>query len=243
MVTNEDTVFQLFDKHSRGIENLLHCTGFSLALVNNAFHWICIPGNYFKDSRAFSLVSFSISQEVDADIPLPKQLLRLKGNIGISISELDGMLCAHSTYEHQRKHTFKLWEKIMRVPYGANKDYFIYSLFLVFCNQITTSAVSAGVLLESKKALDPVAPLHKYCIVSVSNILTTTCQYEIWGTIMMQKKYKGGEIDFQSDPWPSILNSAKDLIRKMLTQEPKKRITSAEVLGISTISLCNQKLQ
>ncbi|KAL3372660.1 hypothetical protein AABB24_004948 [Solanum stoloniferum] len=39
-----------------------------------------------------------------------------------------------------------------------------------------------------------------------------------------------GEIDFQSDPWPSISNSAKDLIRKMLTQEPKKRITSAQVL-------------
>lgn len=39
-----------------------------------------------------------------------------------------------------------------------------------------------------------------------------------------------GEIDFQSDPWPFISNSAKDLIRKMLTQEPKKRITSAQVL-------------
>ncbi|KAF3679202.1 putative glutelin type-A 2-like [Capsicum annuum] len=152
----------------------------------------------------------------------------------------------------------------MRVPYWANKEYFIYSLFIVFCNRITTFAVSTGVLLASKKALDPVALLHKYCIVSVSNILTTTYQYEvlkyisfpvqtlakyakmipvmIWGTIMMQNKYKGGEIDFQSDPWPSILNSAKDLIRKMLTQEPKKRITSTEVLGISPIFLCNQKL-
>ncbi|PHU19235.1 Calcium-dependent protein kinase 9 [Capsicum chinense] len=39
-----------------------------------------------------------------------------------------------------------------------------------------------------------------------------------------------GEIDFQSDPWPSISHSVKDLIRKMLTQEPKKRITSAQVL-------------
>ncbi|XP_055805522.1 calcium-dependent protein kinase-like [Solanum dulcamara] len=39
-----------------------------------------------------------------------------------------------------------------------------------------------------------------------------------------------GEIDFQSDPWPSISNSAKDLVRKMLTQDAKNRITSAEVL-------------
>ncbi|KAL3740725.1 hypothetical protein ACJRO7_021925 [Eucalyptus globulus] len=39
-----------------------------------------------------------------------------------------------------------------------------------------------------------------------------------------------GEIDFVSDPWPSISDSAKDLIRKMLTQDPKKRVTSAQVL-------------
>lgn len=106
-----------------------------------------------------------------------------------------------------------LQEKIMRVPYGVNKEYFKYSLFLVFCNRITTSAVSAGSLVASKKALDPVAPVYKYCLVSVTNILTTTCQYEalkyvsfpvqtlakcakmipvmIWGTFIMQKKYKG----------------------------------------------------
>ncbi|KAJ1379417.1 UAA transporter [Sesbania bispinosa] len=101
----------------------------------------------------------------------------------------------------------------MRVPYGVNKEYFTYSLFLVFCNRITTSAVSAGALLASKKALDPVAPIYKYCLVSVSNILTTTCQYEalkyvsfpvqtlakcakmipvmVWGTLIMQKRYQG----------------------------------------------------
>ncbi|KAJ7947710.1 UDP-galactose/UDP-glucose transporter like [Quillaja saponaria] len=106
-----------------------------------------------------------------------------------------------------------LQEKIMRIPYGVNKEFFKYSLFLVFCNRITTSAVSAGALLASKKALAPVAPVYKYCLVSVSNILTTTCQYEalkyvsfpvqtlakcakmipvmVWGTIIMQKRYRG----------------------------------------------------
>ncbi|TQD90961.1 hypothetical protein C1H46_023482 [Malus baccata] len=39
-----------------------------------------------------------------------------------------------------------------------------------------------------------------------------------------------GEIDFSSSPWPSISNSAKDLVRRMLTQDPKKRITSTQVL-------------
>lgn len=44
-----------------------------------------------------------------------------------------------------------------------------------------------------------------------------------------------GEIDFESDPWPKISRSAKDLVRKMLTQDPRKRITSAQVLGIDYI--------
>ncbi|KAG5017519.1 hypothetical protein JHK85_023655 [Glycine max] len=39
-----------------------------------------------------------------------------------------------------------------------------------------------------------------------------------------------GHIDFESQPWPNISDSAKDLVRKMLIQDPKKRITSAQVL-------------
>uniref|UniRef100_A0A803MGT4 Uncharacterized protein n=1 Tax=Chenopodium quinoa TaxID=63459 RepID=A0A803MGT4_CHEQI len=106
-----------------------------------------------------------------------------------------------------------LQEKLMRIPYGQNKEFFTFSLFQVFCNRLTTSAVSAASLVASKKALDPVAPVYKYCLVSVTNILTTTCQYEalkyvsfpvqtlakcakmipvmIWGSIIMQKRYKG----------------------------------------------------
>ncbi|KAG6392334.1 hypothetical protein SASPL_146551 [Salvia splendens] len=38
------------------------------------------------------------------------------------------------------------------------------------------------------------------------------------------------EVDFVSQPWPSISNSGKDLVHKMLTKDPKKRITSSEVL-------------
>lgn len=45
-----------------------------------------------------------------------------------------------------------------------------------------------------------------------------------------------GEIDFESEPWPSVSNSAKDLVRKMLTQDPRKRITSAQVLGMPLLS-------
>lgn len=41
-----------------------------------------------------------------------------------------------------------------------------------------------------------------------------------------------GVVDFESQPWPSISDSAKDLVRKMLTRDPKKRITSLKVLGM-----------
>lgn len=39
------------------------------------------------------------------------------------------------------------------------------------------------------------------------------------------------DLDLQSSPWPSISPSAKDLVKKMLTKDPKKRITAAEALG------------
>jgi serine/threonine protein kinase len=39
-----------------------------------------------------------------------------------------------------------------------------------------------------------------------------------------------GELDFISEPWPSISESAKDLVRKMLVRDPKKRLTAHEVL-------------
>uniref|UniRef100_A0A0C9RZ49 non-specific serine/threonine protein kinase n=1 Tax=Wollemia nobilis TaxID=56998 RepID=A0A0C9RZ49_9CONI len=39
-----------------------------------------------------------------------------------------------------------------------------------------------------------------------------------------------GHIDFESEPWPSISDSAKDLIRKMLTKVPADRISAHEVL-------------
>ncbi|KOM49053.1 hypothetical protein LR48_Vigan07g275700 [Vigna angularis] len=39
-----------------------------------------------------------------------------------------------------------------------------------------------------------------------------------------------GKLDLESAPWPSISTAAKDLIRKMLKHDPRKRITAAEAL-------------
>lgn len=41
-----------------------------------------------------------------------------------------------------------------------------------------------------------------------------------------------GELDFENEPWPSISESAKDLVRKMLTMDPDERHTAAQVLGL-----------
>ncbi|XP_031405501.1 calcium-dependent protein kinase 29 [Punica granatum] len=40
-----------------------------------------------------------------------------------------------------------------------------------------------------------------------------------------------GKLDLESAPWPTVSPSAKDLIRKMLTRDPRKRITAAQALG------------
>lgn len=39
-----------------------------------------------------------------------------------------------------------------------------------------------------------------------------------------------GDLDFVSEPWPSISESAKDLVKQMLDRDPRKRISAHEVL-------------
>ncbi|KAJ0799418.1 putative protein kinase CAMK-CDPK family [Helianthus annuus] len=46
-----------------------------------------------------------------------------------------------------------------------------------------------------------------------------------------------GKLDFSIDPWPKISESAKDLVKKMLVRDRKKRITAHEVLCHPWISV------
>ncbi|XP_022742028.1 calcium-dependent protein kinase 1-like isoform X1 [Durio zibethinus] len=39
-----------------------------------------------------------------------------------------------------------------------------------------------------------------------------------------------GDLDFESDPWPSISEGAKDLVRRMLLRDPRRRLTAHAVL-------------
>lgn len=52
-----------------------------------------------------------------------------------------------------------------------------------------------------------------------------------------------GHIDFSSEPWPSISSGAKDLVKRMLRQDPKERLTAAEILSkliFSNSAICCQ---
>lgn len=44
------------------------------------------------------------------------------------------------------------------------------------------------------------------------------------------KQILKGKIDFESEPWPQISDSAKDLVKKMLTRNPRERLTAHQVL-------------
>lgn len=46
-----------------------------------------------------------------------------------------------------------------------------------------------------------------------------------------------GLIDFKREPWPSITESAKSLVRQMLEPDPKLRLTAKQVLGMFNL-LC-----
>lgn len=113
-----------------------------------------------------------------------------------------------------------LQERIMTKPYttgneaeGDEGEYFRNSLVLVFANRFAAAFVAAMVLAfrGDFAELKNKAPLYKYFMISFSNVIATSCQYEalkwvtlptqtlakcakmipvmIWGTFMSGKKY------------------------------------------------------
>ena len=38
-------------------------------------------------------------------------------------------------------------------------------------------------------------------------------------------------MDFKRDPWPKVSEHAKDLVKKMLDPDPRRRLSAQEVLG------------
>lgn len=64
---------------------------------------------------------------------------------------------------------------------------------------------------------------HKILIL-LSSIFDTETEQDIFDEVL------NGDLDFKSEPWPKISDSVKDLVRKMLDRDPKKRLTAHDVL-------------
>lgn len=50
------------------------------------------------------------------------------------------------------------------------------------------------------------------------------------GTQQIFKHIMSQALDLKSDPWPRISDAAKDCVRRMLTRDPRKRLTAAQLL-------------
>ncbi|CAI9765926.1 unnamed protein product [Fraxinus pennsylvanica] len=63
-----------------------------------------------------------------------------------------------------------------------------------------------------------------YCLLSGVPPFWGESEQEIFEDVLY------GDLDFSSDPWPKISQSAKDLVKKMLVRDPRKRLTAHEIL-------------
>jgi serine/threonine protein kinase len=75
--------------------------------------------------------------------------------------------------------------------------------------------------------------LLRYIHNVLSNLISCSCSffdYDIEKEHDIFEEVLHGHLDFTSNPWPKVSASAKDLIRRMLVRDPKKRLTAHEVL-------------
>jgi len=69
-----------------------------------------------------------------------------------------------------------LQERIMTVSY--DDEMFRHSVFLVLCNRLVAVVFASVLASMHKESLANKAPLRFYLIVSLSNVIASTCQYE-----------------------------------------------------------------
>lgn len=65
---------------------------------------------------------------------------------------------------------------------------------------------------------------HKFFFVFISSCDVPETEQEIFEQVLH------GDLDFSLDPWPNISESAKDLVKRMLVRDRKRRLTAHEVL-------------
>ncbi|KAE8702537.1 Calcium-dependent protein kinase 1 [Hibiscus syriacus] len=64
----------------------------------------------------------------------------------------------------------------------------------------------------------------------VMKVWSISCYFDVETEQEIFNEVLNGELDFSSDPWPNISESAKELVRRMLDRDTKRRITAHEVL-------------
>lgn len=101
----------------------------------------------------------------------------------------------------------------LKQMFGQRASYCTYCL--VECHRFGQVYVAADTLLISSPSVTSL---------KISSFWSPETQQGIFDAVLK------GHIDFDSDPWPLISDSAKDLIRKMLCSRPSERLTAHEVL-------------
>lgn len=186
---------------------------------------------FLRKSRKFSCpvmaaekeaIDVSLYEDDTKDLePVPSGIWRYLPNhrIMLCVAGIIGSLLLYAL----------LQERIMTKPYtnaesptDANGqiqgEYFKNSLVLVFANRMAAALVAAAILAVRGEyaELKNRAPIYKYFMVSISNVLATSCQYEalkwvtfptqtlaksakmipvlIWGTLIFGKVY--GIVDY-----------------------------------------------
>jgi len=82
----------------------------------------------------------------------------------------------------------------------------------------------AGTYLIFLLSVIVIIPVDRRLTFFPPNVYNAETQQGIFDAVLK------GVIDFDSDPWPVISDSAKDLIRRMLNPRPAERLTAHEVL-------------
>lgn len=71
----------------------------------------------------------------------------------------------------------------------------------------------------------------KFCFIGFSELLKGLLSLLLDTQSGIYEKVLDGRIDFKSNRWPRISDSAKDLIKKMLCPYPLERLKAHEVLS------------
>jgi adenosine 3'-phospho 5'-phosphosulfate transporter B2 len=69
-----------------------------------------------------------------------------------------------------------LQERLMTIPYGG--ELFTVSAFLVFCNRVLNVVYAWLMMVATREEFHNSAPMWKYAIVSLSNLVASLCHYE-----------------------------------------------------------------